>query len=232
MHKTPDQARDFFTQLKLKSVNAEMVFLPSSTSLETTAAQLAGSTKIFWGAQNCHQQKQGAFTGEISAETLAQMGARFVLLGHSERRQFFAETSELVALKAAAVHAQGLVPMICIGETLTERQQGQTFQILEKMLIDSLKDVNCKRPLVIAYEPVLAIGTGQVASVAQVAEVHAWLDQKMQQLGYSQYQCLYGGSVKADNAQSLISVPFVDGFLVGGASLEVSSFLKIIEASF
>lgn len=228
LFKSPKETREFFNQFKEVSGKAtgELVFFPSAISLEAASASLAGST-IKWGAQNCYFQAQGAFTGENSAQVVKDLGGSYILVGHSERRKIFGEGDSLIAEKVAFTQGLGLVPMLCIGETLEEREAAHTYRVLEIQLELGLAKADKSKPLVIAYEPVWAIGTGKVASPEQVAETHSDVFSILQKLGFEQSPILYGGSVKPDNAAGLIKQPHVDGFLVGGASLEVKSFIEI-----
>lgn len=227
LHKNPAETRTFFKSFKEVSNKAtgELVFFPSAISLEAACETVKGSN-IHIGAQNCYAQNQGAFTGENSAQVVKDLGGDYILIGHSERRQLFGETDGMIAEKVAMVQNLGLTPMLCIGETLQEREATHTFRILETQLLLGLAKADKTKPLVIAYEPVWAIGTGKVATPEQVAETHTDVHNILTKLGFSA-PILYGGSVKADNAKILIEQPYVSGFLVGGASLEVDSFSKI-----
>jgi triosephosphate isomerase len=234
LHKTPKETREFlaeFAKLNLNSEDRKIVFFPPATSLEACAQALQGS-KTQWGSQNSYFEGKGAFTGEISAQVVKELGGRWVLLGHSERRKIFAESDKLINQKLRFVQSLGLAPMLCIGETLEERESGMTNQVIETQLENGLAMVE-KTPenlgaLAIAYEPVWAIGTGKVATSAQVGEAHAEVHRVLLSQGFlSATPILYGGSVKADNAKELIRIPHVGGFLVGGASLEVKSFAEI-----
>ncbi|MDG0817943.1 triose-phosphate isomerase [Bdellovibrio svalbardensis] len=227
LHKTPAETRAFFKSFKEVSAKAtgELVFFPSAISLEAACDTVKGSN-IHIGAQNCYAQNQGAFTGENSAQVVKELGGDYILIGHSERRQLFGETDGLIAEKVAMVQNLGLTPMLCIGETLQEREAAHTFRVLETQLLLGLAKADKSKPLVIAYEPVWAIGTGKVATPEQVAETHTDVHGILTKLGFTA-PILYGGSVKADNAPTLIAQPHVSGFLVGGASLEVDSFIKI-----
>lgn len=228
LFKNPKETREFFTQFKEVSAKAtgELVFFPSAISLEAASTSLAG-TSIKWGAQNCHSQAQGAFTGENSAQVVKELGGSYVLIGHSERRKVFGETDAAIAEKVAFVQSLSLVPMLCIGETLEEREGLHTFRTLETQLHLGLAKADKLKPVVIAYEPVWAIGTGKVATPEQVAETHTDVFGILKALGFETTPILYGGSVKPDNAAGLIQQPHVNGFLVGGASLEVKSFIEI-----
>jgi len=189
------------------------------------AQALLGCSPVRWGAQDVSPHAQGAYTGEVSAEMIAEFGATYAIVGHSERRALHSETSVLVAGKAAAALAAGLTPIICLGETLEERESdmteavvgGQLSVCIETLGLDAL--ANC----VLAYEPVWAIGTGRTASPAQVQSVHAFLRARLGSAG-GEMSLLYGGSVKAANARELFAMPDVDGGLIGGASLEIEAF--------
>jgi triosephosphate isomerase (TIM) len=233
MNKNPRQTRDFISQLKLAHSphpQKKLVLFPSSFSLEAAANALDGSDVEF-GAQNCYHQSHGAFTGENSPQVLKDMGGQWVLIGHSERRTLFAENDELLAKKLKFVHSLDLMPLLCIGETLEERESGQTNEVLQRQLRVALAAADKTKDLVVAYEPVWAIGTGKVASTGQVGEAHAFIFQTLAGLGCkASTAILYGGSVKAENAGELGRIPHVDGFLIGGASLEVKSYLDIFKA--
>ena len=188
--------------------------------LAQLAERLRGSS-IAWGAQNVSERPRGAYTGEVSAPMLAEFGCRYVIVGHSERRQLFGETDHQVAAKFAAVRAAGMTPILCVGETLEEREAGKTQDVVERQLgaVD-FKDG------VLAYEPVWAIGTGRNASPEQAQEVHAFLRRRV-----GETTILYGGSVKAQNAAAIFAMADVDGGLIGGASLVAKDFLDIVKAN-
>lgn len=228
LFKNPKETREFFVQFKELAAKAtgEVVFFPSAISLEAASESLKGSA-IKWGAQNCHVQAQGAFTGENSAQVVKDLGGQYILIGHSERRKIFGETDALIAEKVAFVQGLGLTPMLCIGETLEEREATHTFRVLETQLHLGLAKADKNKPLVVAYEPVWAIGTGKVATPEQVAETHTDVYSILEKMGFAHAPILYGGSVKPDNAAGLIQQPHVNGFLVGGASLEPKSFAEI-----
>jgi triosephosphate isomerase len=233
LHKNPKETRDFFTEWNKQfkaSAGSELIFFPPATNLEAASESVKG-TSIQWGSQNCYADVKGAFTGEISAQVVKDLGGKYVLIGHSERRSVFGENDDLIAKKVKLVQGLGLVPMLCIGETLPEREAGKTLQVLKSQLEKGLSQADSKKDLVIAYEPVWAIGTGKVATPDQVREAHAEVQKMVAGLGFSaSLPLLYGGSVKPDNAKELIAIPHVHGFLVGGASLEVASFLAICQA--
>jgi triosephosphate isomerase len=196
------------------------------------AAQLLQGTAIAWGAQDCSAHARGAYTGEVSAAMLADLGCRYVIVGHSERRQYHAESDALVARKAAAAIRHGLTPIVCLGETLAERERGQTHAVVSRQLqaVIEVLGADCGR-MAIAYEPVWAIGTGRVASPVQAQEVHAairaQLASRLTLDVAAAVQLLYGGSMKAANAAELLACRDIDGGLVGGASLVADEFLAI-----
>ena len=216
--------------------DVEIVLGPSFTSLASAADLLKGSA-VGVAAQNCHPAPKGAFTGEIAVPQLVDAGCRYVILGHSERRQFFAETDAGVAEKLRVVLDAGLVPILCVGESLAEREAGKTFDVVLGQLDGSLATLQAHElpSVVLAYEPVWAIGTGKTASDAQAEEVHARMRQHLQQ-AYGealaqQVRIQYGGSVKPSNARGLLSQPNIDGALVGGASLKAADFVAIVQAA-
>ena len=186
------------------------------------------------GAQNCHFEPSGAFTGEVSAEQARDSGAEYVLVGHSERRRLFCESDLLTRQKLAAAWRSSLTPVLCVGETMVERGRRETRDILARQIQRALEGANPRAPLLVAYEPVWAIGTGVVATTDEVAEAHGWVREELAAAGRDVTgggtPVLYGGSVDAKNAGPLARLADVDGFLVGGASLKASSFLAIAEA--
>lgn len=210
----------------------DLAICPPATLASQVGDVLQGSP-IGLGGQDCHAKANGAFTGDVSAEMWADLGARFVIVGHSERRQHHGETDAIVAAKAAAVCRAGLIPIICVGESLAERDAGKTLAVIATQLAGSIPDEAGRGDTVIAYEPVWAIGTGRTPTVAQVEEVHQAvgraLDARFGAAGL-QIRVLYGGSVKPDNAAELMAVAGVDGALVGGASLKAADFLAIARA--
>jgi triosephosphate isomerase len=210
----------------VQHMSVEVVLCPAATLVAPMALALAGGS-IAIGGQDCHPNEKGAHTGDISALMLADAGARYVILGHSERRADHGESSALVAAKARAARGAGLVAIICVGETLAERDAGQTLDVVLRQLHESLPDGASATNTVIAYEPVWAIGTGRIPTLDQIAEVHATLRGALPDPAIS---LLYGGSVKADNAAAIFAVPHVDGALVGGASLKAADFGPIIAA--
>ena len=196
--------------------------------LAEVAAQLAG-TRLSWGAQNLSEHAQGAFTGEVSAPMLVEFGCRYAIVGHSERRQLFGESDAVVAAKYAAALSQGVKPILCVGETLAQRDAGQTEKVVERQL-QAVLESSGKKSLenaVVAYEPVWAIGTGRTASSAQAQAVHEFL----RAMVLPDTRILYGGSVKPENAAALFAMQDVDGGLIGGASLVAGDFLAIARAA-
>jgi triosephosphate isomerase (TIM) len=234
MYKSVSEARTLARALRQpldKVVDRDIAVCPPFTALVAVGEELKGSV-IALGAQNAHWEKQGAFTGEVAATMVSEVGCRYVIVGHSERRQYFAETDETVNKRMHAVLGAGLVPIVCIGETLQEREASATFRVVERQMQGSLKGLVASSSVVIAYEPVWAIGTGKTATPEQAQEVHSFIRGQFAKVyGDSAAQSvriLYGGSVKPDNISSLMAQPDIDGGLVGGASLEADSFSKIV----
>lgn len=186
-------------------------------------------------AQNCHWESQGAFTGEVSLAMIMETGCRYVIVGHSERRHIFGESDAWIGLKTAAAVSRGIVPILCIGEKIEEREAGLTEEVLRRQLAEGLERVQLQAPedLVIAYEPVWAIGTGKTATPEMAQEAHAfvrrWLAERFDKAVANGVRILYGGSVKPGNVDDLMAQPDIDGALVGGASLEVASFARIVQ---
>ncbi len=236
MHKTGEQAVEFARRLKglvRHAGDVEIMIAPSYTALAQTAEECRGSA-IALGAQNLHWEPEGAYTGEISAGMIASTGCRFVIIGHSERRQYFGETDEAIHRKIEAATDAGLAPVVCIGETEAQRDAGDTFSVLDKQIENGLGGLvpDRLRSMVIAYEPVWAIGTGKTATREQAQEVHAYLRQKLAGQFSPQFaqglRILYGGSVKPSNIKELMAMPDIDGALVGGASLDAESFAQLV----
>ncbi|MDR0521299.1 MAG: triose-phosphate isomerase [Planctomycetaceae bacterium] len=216
--------------------NADIAVCPPAVYVQAVAAVLKG-TAVGVGAQNVYFEKEGAFTGEISANMLKDIGCRYVILGHSERRNILGESSEQVNLKVKAALAAGLVPIVCVGELLKEREAGTTEDVVRRQFDGSFSGIAAKEMenCVIAYEPVWAIGTGKVATPEQAEEVHAAI-RKMIEKNYSKevaekVRIQYGGSVNDKNAAEILAKPNVDGALVGGASLKVEPFLGILKSA-
>jgi triosephosphate isomerase (TIM) len=201
--------------------------------LTETAATLA-SSDVRWGSQDVSAHEQGAYTGEVSAAMLAECGCRYAIVGHSERRAYHAESDALVALKAQAALARGVTPIVCVGETLAEREAGQTEAVVKRQLSAVIHQLaHCAAEMVVAYEPVWAIGTGRTATPEQAQAVHAVLRAQLQAATGrgTAMKILYGGSVKADNAATLFGMPDIDGGLIGGASLKAADFVAICRAA-
>lgn len=211
----------------------EVLIAPPFTSLGAARESIAG-TRIRLGAQNVHSEAKGAFTGEISAAMLIEAGCTHVIIGHSERRQLFGETDSGVNARTRAALAFGLVPIICVGETLAEREAGQTAAVVDRQVRAGLAgiDASTLARVVVAYEPVWAIGTGRTATPAQAQEVHAQIRTLLAELGgvpaAAAIRILYGGSVKPENIDALMAEPDIDGALVGGASLDAVQFTRIV----
>lgn len=196
--------------------------------------QLCASTAMYLGSQDISSHAQGAYTGEVSAAMLKDFGVRYAIVGHSERRQYHGETDELVANKAQAALAAGITPIVCVGETLAQREAGQTEEVVKRQLAAVIHaNGHCISEIVLAYEPVWAIGTGQTATPEQAQAVHALLRMQLQAASAQadSIQIVYGGSMNAANASALLTQTDIDGGLIGGASLKVADFLSIIAAA-
>lgn len=238
MNKTQAEARSLVEDL-IREIGkfdaAEIVVCPPFTSLSAVSELLSSVQTIKLGAQNFHEAPSGAYTGEISASMLRELYVRYVIIGHSERRQFFHEDNATVNRKTKAALAAELRPIVCIGETLPERESEQWKNVLETQLVEGLSGFTEKdlADIILAYEPVWAIGTGKVASPAQAEEAHQWIRQvlatKFSTTAAEKMRIQYGGSVKAENAKELLSKPDIDGALVGGASLDARGFTAIIK---
>ena len=239
MNKTVAEALDLIRGLKIELGNVkevDMVVCPPFTALsEVSKAVLDSNLRL--GSQNMSENNVGAYTGEIAAVMLKEFSVRYVILGHSERRQYQKESNELISKKALAAHTASLKPIICIGETLAEREGNQTETVLQTQVRGSLAGLSKEQMVetVLAYEPVWAIGTGKTATTAQAQEAHAFIRRQVVEMFDEavarRVRIQYGGSVKPGNARELMSQPDVDGALVGGASLEVRSFADIIKNS-
>lgn len=215
-------------------VNVDCAIFPPAVYLPAVAAQAEGSA-LYFGAQDVSAHEQGAYTGEIAAGMQKEFGCQMVLVGHSERRSYHAETSQQVAQKALAAQKAGLIPVVCIGETLDERESGQTEVVVAEQLSAVLdaEGINLEQ-MIVAYEPVWAIGTGKTASPEQAQQVHAFIRQMLKnadEQAAEKIQILYGGSVKPDNAKTLFAEDDIDGGLIGGASLKAESFMGIYQAA-
>ncbi len=236
MHKTLAEAKALAKEIRQglgPSDAVEVAVAPPYTALAAVAAEIAGSP-IRLAAQDTHWERQGAYTGAISPVMLTDVGCHYVIIGHSERRQYFGETDETVNRKVKAALEAGLSPIVCVGETLAEREQGRTFSVVETQIRRGLAGLPRSQAerLVIAYEPVWAIGTGKTATPEQAQEVHQHIRELLSEVaGGAAVRILYGGSVTPDNAGELLAQPDINGALVGGASLKAASFLGIIAAA-
>jgi triosephosphate isomerase len=237
MNKTIGEARSLAIEVKNKTLNmagdVDVILFPAFTALAAVADVLKGS-KVGLGGQNLHWEEKGAFTGEISAGMLLDAGCEYVIIGHSERRKYFSETDETVSRKAHAALAAGLKPVICVGETLEEREAGGARDVVRGQVMGSLRGISEENILraIVAYEPVWAIGTGKTATPAQAQEMHAFIRNILIDLyGLDvalRVRMQYGGSVKPDNIADLMAETDIDGALVGGASLEAAGFARIV----
>lgn len=238
MNKTVAEAVDLAQDLKRDLADCrevDVVLCPPFTALKAVGEVVSG-THLDLGAQNMHWEKSGAYTGEVSAQMLRDLFCHFVILGHSERRSYFGETDEIVNKKAKSALASNLKPIVCVGETLQQREANQTQKIVESQLRGSLAGLNPRELVetIIAYEPVWAIGTGKTATSAQAQEVHAFIRSIVRDMAdetvAQSVRIQYGGSVKGSNAKELFGQPDIDGGLIGGASLEARSFIEIVQA--
>jgi len=237
MQKTLGEAASFTEALQREVgpvEDREVVLAPPFTALSAVRAVM--HRKGFkLAAQNCHWEDKGAFTGEVSGTMLKDVGCDYVIVGHSERRHLFAETDEIVKKKVDAVFKHGLLPILCVGEVLEERESGKAFEVIGRQVESGIRGLSPEQAagLVIAYEPVWAIGTGRTATPSQAQEVHLFIRERFSshfdKMIANGLRILYGGSVKPDNVDSLMAEPDIDGLLVGGASLEVSSFKRIVQ---
>jgi triosephosphate isomerase len=234
MNKTIEETEEFINSFlpMVKDITAvDVLIAPPFTSLQAVARLLKASN-IKLGAQNVFYEEKGAFTGEISPAMLLSAGCSHVIIGHSERRQYFMETDKIVNKKIKTARKNGLEVILCIGESLKEREENKTFEVLDRQLTGSLKDTDLNG-MIIAYEPIWAIGTGKTATKEQANEAHAfirgWL--KKNREGAEKLRILYGGSVTPESIESLMSEPEVDGALVGGASMKPDSFANIVKGA-
>ncbi len=237
MHKGPEETLAFLDEFLPRVSNVEdreVVIAPPFVSLITAAQRLCGS-RVKLSAQNCHWEKRGAFTGEVSPWMLREVGCTHVIIGHSERRQHFGETDQIINRRIRGALASGLITILCIGENLEERKAGYTMAVVERQLQKSLQNLiaDDAKTLMVAYEPVWAIGTGISASAEQAQEVHLFIRQffekQYNKTLANSIRILYGGSVREDNADELMAQPDIDGMLVGGASLKVEAFERIVK---
>jgi len=236
MYKTAREAVDFVTRLQKELGDVketEVVVAPPFVALAPVAERLSG-TAIALAAQDCYWEEEGAYTGEVSPPMLRDVGCRYVIIGHSERRAYFGETDETVNKKVYALLSHDLHPIVCVGESLEERERGDTVQIVERQVKEGLKglDETAIRAVVIAYEPLWAIGTGKTATPEQAQEVHAFIRGLVSSIFNpavaEEIRIQYGGSVKPDNVDELMAQADIDGALVGGASLKVDAFARIV----
>jgi len=240
MNMTQAEATGFVATFLLEigeSTDVEVIIIPPFTAIAAVNSALEQAQQIKVGAQNMHWERFGAFTGEISPAMLRDLFVRYVVLGHSERRTLFGETDEIVNRKVRSAHEATLRPIVCIGETLEQRERGEVEKVLEKQLKGSLAGLDSKELLetIIAYEPVWAIGTGKTATAAQAQEAHAFIRKTLGTMSdeatAERIRIQYGGSVKPDNTRLLMTQRDIDGALVGGASLDPRSFAQIVQAA-
>jgi triosephosphate isomerase len=239
MHKTVAETVKYvkeFRSLVKDLVDVEIVLAPPFTALHA-AAEAARNSNVMIAAQDLYWEREGAFTGEVSAAMVRETGAELAIIGHSERRTLFGETDANVNRKTTAAIAAGLTPIVCIGETLDQRERAETFEVLDRQIKQGLDGLTAQQlaQMVIAYEPVWAIGTGRNATPAQAAEAHGHIRQRLRQWFGAEAadlcHVIYGGSVKPDNIRDLVTQPDVDGALVGGASLDLRGFFDIVSRS-
>ncbi|MCL5057408.1 MAG: triose-phosphate isomerase [Actinobacteria bacterium] len=238
MYKNIGEAVGFTGELKAKKLPSGclVVVCPPYTALSAVSGIAKGSG-IALGAQNMHHESEGAYTGEVSPDMLKDSGCLYVILGHSERRQFFGETDHGVNAKLSAALGRGLIPIVCVGESLSERESGNTEKVVESQVRGSLAGLDPRQAegILVAYEPVWAIGTGKTASAADAQQVNGFIRGLLEEMfgreAAQKVRILYGGSVKPDNTAGLMQQPDIDGALVGGASLDVESFAAIIHAA-
>ena len=221
-------------ELEKEPFDGDVAICPPAT-LAALAADMMEGRPVKIGGQDCHAEIAGAFTGDLSAEKWKDLGAQYVIVGHSERREYYREDNEIVVAKATAGIRAGLCPIICIGETLEERENGQTLDVLGVQIAGCIPEEANSSPIVVAYEPIWAIGTGHTPTLEQIAEAHAFMRSAIaKEIGperASTTALLYGGSVKPSNADEILAIENVDGALVGGASLKASDFIQIIRAA-
>lgn len=237
MYKTIPEALDFVTAFKplvVASTHCEIVIAPAFTAIKTVADRLEGSNVEVASQDAATEPGPGAFTGEVSALMIKDAGARWVIVGHSERRQYYGETDEIVNAKVRAVIGEGLSPIVCVGERLDERDAGRAEQVVEGQLTGGLRNLTVSEAsrIIVAYEPVWAIGTGRTATPETAQQMHAFIRTRLEAMFGAEVadatRILYGGSVKPDNVVALMDQADIDGGLVGGASLEADSFARIV----
>ena len=232
MNKTPQEGKSFIDDVanRLPLINnVNIIFCPPFTGLNNIDI----SPPYHLGAQNCFYKDEGAYTGEISIEMLLECNVEYVIIGHSERRHIFHENNELIGKKMSRVNNSGIRPILCIGETIDEMNNGKTYDIVEEQIIKGLTNVKSIDNIIIAYEPVWAIGTGLTATAEKIDEMHSFIRKMLSSLytnnNSDKIPILYGGSVNSDNANELISIDGVNGFLIGGASLDVIKFTDVVK---
>jgi triosephosphate isomerase len=233
MYKSEAEAIDFATKLKplVSDVHDKVILICPPFPCLSKVWDVINNSNIELGAQNLHWEEEGAFTGEVSTGMLKSVGCTYVIIGHSERRQYFGETDETVNKKLKAALKHNLLSIVCVGETLEQREKGETFSVIENQINKGLQslDISHWSLVIIAYEPVWAIGTGKTATPEQAQEVHAYIRSLLPKEVAGKIRILYGGSVKPENVKELMAQPDIDGGLVGGASLKVESFVKLIK---
>ena len=233
MNNTASQGAELVKALKplVKEANCDVVVCVPAIDIPAVAEAIKGSN-IELGAQNVHFAQKGAFTGEISADMLKEYGVKYVIIGHSERRQYFGETDETVNKRTLAALEAGLVPIVCIGESLEERENGKTEKVLDKQIEEGMKGIDDISKIVIAYEPVWAIGTGKTATADQANETIGYIRKKVAEVFCpkcaEKVRIQYGGSMNAGNCKQLMAMPEIDGGLIGGASLKAADFSQIV----
>jgi len=239
MNKSFQESEDFLLDLVEKldgkeSEKVEVVVCPPALYLEM-ASDIATENPFFIGAQNCSQFDNGAYTGEISVAMLDSMELDYCIIGHSERRQYFEDTDESVNAKLKKLQENNIIPIVCIGETLEQREAGITKDIIVNQLKGALQDVTIDNDVVIAYEPIWAIGTGKTATPDQAQEIHAlirnWISENFNSEIAERIQILYGGSMKPENVEALLNQPDIDGGLIGGAALDIEKFSSMIDTA-
>ena len=233
MNMTEQEAVDFVTKLKplVKDVHERIIIICPPFPCLSKVCDVVCDSNIALGAQNVYWEEKGAFTGEVSAAMLKSVGCTYVIIGHSERRQFFGETDDTVNKRIFAALKHKLMPIVCVGETLEQREKGDTFKVIETQIKGAINNIPVDEwdNMTIAYEPVWAIGTGKTATPEQAQEVHAFIRKLLPKEVAEKTRILYGGSVKPDNVKELMAKPDIDGGLVGGASMKVDSFEQLIK---
>jgi len=232
MNKIPSDSKIFIREIKNKiSIDnqSDIIFFVPFTSLNILDLE----PPYYLGAQNCHYKNNGAYTGEISLNMLNDCGVQFVIVGHSERREFFHESSNDIEKKISMILKYNMRPILCIGETLNQRKNGKSFNVVGNQIRKALKSIELLENIIIAYEPIWAIGSGETATTNQIYDMHQFIRNTLKELklkgNYKSIPILYGGSVNENNARSLISIKGVNGFLIGGASIDVIKFSKIVD---